>query len=203
MRTVALMLPFIAIVAGAQTRTVAITVDDLPCANCAPFDVNGSSRQGLMEATNQRLIAGLERGHAPVTGFVITQSVEQAGFVGQHSLQLWLDAGFDLGNHSYSHPNFADVTTEQMESDVARADTTLRPLLVANGHKLQFFRFPYNDTGDTQAKHDDFAAFLKAHGYQLAWDWFCLPGWLLRPAVAEAAAAGTCVRAVVQRRRIR
>ncbi len=194
------MLPFIAIVAGAQTRTVAITVDDLPCANCAPFDVNGSSRQGLMEATNQRLIAGLERGHAPVTGFVITQSVEQAGFVGQHSLQLWLDAGFDLGNHSYSHPNFADVTTEQMESDVARADTTLRPLLVANGHKLQFFRFPYNDTGDTQAKHDDFAAILKAHGYQLATCTIDTSDYIFAAAYARAVGSNESIMAAQIRR---
>jgi peptidoglycan/xylan/chitin deacetylase (PgdA/CDA1 family) len=99
---------------------------------------------------------------------VITKSVEQAGVVGLHVLQLWLDAGFDLGSHSYSHPNFADISTDQMESDVVRADAMLRPFLKSNGRVLQFFRFPYNDTGDTQAKHNDFAAYLKAHGYQVA-----------------------------------
>ena len=168
MRTAGFLLLCIAIATEAQTRTVAITVDDLPCANCAPLNPDGSSRPGMMDTTNQHLIAGLVRARAPVTGFVITQGVEQAGAVGQHSLQLWLDAGFDLGSHSYSHPNFADISTEQMESDVARADTTLRPLLAANGRKLQFFRFPYNDTGDTQAKHDDLDAYLKTHGYQVA-----------------------------------
>ena len=55
-----------------------------------------------------------------------------------------------------------------MESDVARADSILRPLLKTNGRTLQFFRFPYNHTGDTEAKHDDLAAYLKAHGYQVA-----------------------------------
>lgn len=121
-----------------------------------------------METTNKRLIAGLVRAYAPATAFVITQGVEQAGTVGERSVQLWLDAGFDLGSHSDSHPNFAAMSTDQMESDVARADSMLRPLLAANGRKLQIFRFPYNDTGDTQAKHDDFAAYLKAHGYQVA-----------------------------------
>jgi len=128
----------------------------------------GLPHQGLIEETNKRLIAGLSRALAPATGFVITKNVEQAGVVGQHVLQLWLDAGFDLGSHSYSHPNFADITTDQMESEIARADAMLRPLLKSNGRTLQFFRFPYNDTGDTQAKHDDFAAYLKVHGYQVA-----------------------------------
>ncbi len=121
-----------------------------------------------MEEANKRLIAGLVRAHVPATGFVITQGIEQAGVNGQHILRLWLDAGFDLGSHSYSHPNFGDISTDQMEADVARADAMLRPLLKANGHSLQFFRFPYNDTGDTQSKHDDFAAYLKVHGYQVA-----------------------------------
>jgi peptidoglycan/xylan/chitin deacetylase (PgdA/CDA1 family) len=124
--------------------------------------------QRTLEATNRRLVAGLAKAHIPVTGFVITQKAEQAGAAGKRSLQLWLDAGFDLGSHSYSHPNFADITAEQMEADIARADDTLRPLLAANHRTPQFFRFPYNDTGDTQAKHDAVAAFLKERGYQVA-----------------------------------
>ena len=153
--------------AMAQTRTVAITVDDLPCAHCQPLAPPGAPRQDSMEA-NTRLIAGIVRAHAPAIGFVITQGVEQAGRAGQRVLQLWLDAGFDLGNHSYSHPNFADISTDQMESDIALADATLRPFLKANGRTLHFFRFPYNDNGDTQAKHDDIAGYLKAHGYHVA-----------------------------------
>ena len=94
--------------------------------------------------------------------------MSEAGEVGPRVLQLWLNAGLDLGSHSYSHPDFADITTDQMESDVERADAILRPLLKANGRSLQFFRFPHNDTGDTQAKHDDFAAYLKARGYHVA-----------------------------------
>lgn len=121
-----------------------------------------------MEATNRRLVSGLARAHIPVTGFVITQRVDEAGITGRRSLQLWLAAGFDLGSHSYSHPNLADVTTEQMEEDITRADGSLRPLLAANHRFLRFFRFPYNDTGDTQAKHDAVAAFLKERGYQVA-----------------------------------
>jgi peptidoglycan-N-acetylglucosamine deacetylase len=162
------LLCFLTLAAGAQSRTVAITVDDLICANCAPINPDGTPTQDMMEATNQRLIAGLTQAHIPVTGFVIVQTVEHADVVGRRSLQLWLNAGFDLGSHSYSHPNFAHITTEQMESDIARADASLRPLLAANHRNLQFFRFPYNGTGNTQLKHDALAAYLKEHGYQIA-----------------------------------
>jgi peptidoglycan-N-acetylglucosamine deacetylase len=161
---------FLAAVTHAQSHSVAITVDDLPCANCAPLMMSDdkATEQRAVESTNRRLVEGLAIAHIPVTGFVITQKVEQAGTAGKRSLQLWLDSGFDLGSHSYSHPNFADITAEQMESDITRADDTLRPLLASNHRRLQFFRFPYNDTGDTQAKHDAVAAFLKERGYQVA-----------------------------------
>jgi len=144
----------------------------------------------MMEETNRRLVAGLTQAHIPVTGFVIAGEVEQAGAVGQRSLEIWLDAGFDLGSHSYSHPNFADLTTEEMEADITRADDSLRPLLAANHRTLQFFRFPYNDTGDTQAKHDALAAFLKAHGYQLATCTIDTSDYLFAEGYARAVGAG-------------
>ena len=37
-------------------------------------------------------------------------------------------------------------------ANIDRADAMLRPLLAANHRKLQFFRFPFNDTGDTPAR---------------------------------------------------
>jgi peptidoglycan/xylan/chitin deacetylase (PgdA/CDA1 family) len=173
MRLPVALLCGLTVVAHAQTRTVAITIDDLPCAFCSTVNPDGSSGKGSMESTNQRLVRSLARNHVPVTGFVIAgfvnpQAIKQSGGTGLRALQFWWNAGFDLANHSDSHPNFAEISAEQMEADVARADGTLRPLLAAHGQTLRFFRYPYNNTGDTQAKHDQFAAFLKARGYQVA-----------------------------------
>jgi peptidoglycan/xylan/chitin deacetylase (PgdA/CDA1 family) len=151
-----------------QTRSVAITIDDLPCASCAPVNPDGSVRHGLLESTNRRLLAGLADAHIPVTGFVVTQTAEESGESGVRSLDLWLHAGFDLGNHSYSHPDFSELTEAQMEAEVMRADAMLRPLLAKAGKKLEFFRFPYNHTGETLAKHDAMAAFLHEQGYRVA-----------------------------------
>ena len=122
----------------------------------------------MMEATNRRLLAGFIRAKIPVTGLVVTQTAEEAGNTGTQSLRLWLDGGFDLGSHSYSHPDFSAISAEQMKAEITHADDMLRPVLTANGRKLEFFRFPYNHTGETKAKHDTVAAFLKSHGYQVA-----------------------------------
>jgi peptidoglycan-N-acetylglucosamine deacetylase len=149
--------------ATAQTRSVAITVDDLPCATCQPLPPSVS-----MKRINRRLIAGLVRAHAPATGFVIAGAVAKAGPAGQEVLQAWLRAGLELGSHTLTHPDFADVSLAEMEADTSAADRLLRPLLAARGRTLRFFRYPYNDTGDTQAKHDGFAAYLGDHGYQVA-----------------------------------
>jgi hypothetical protein len=164
-----LVLGLAANTASAQNRTVAFTVDDLICASCGPR-IQGQTEiePSIMEATNQRLVGGLRKAHIPVTGFVITQSIDKAGPAGRRAIQLWLDAGFDLGSHTYSHQDFAHVSTEEEETEIARADALLRPLVTANHLKLEFFRFPYNDTGDTQAKHDAVASYLKEHGYQVA-----------------------------------
>jgi peptidoglycan/xylan/chitin deacetylase (PgdA/CDA1 family) len=131
-------------------------------------DKHGESLHGYEEDTNRRLIAGFVRARVPVTGFVITKAVKDDGDEGWRSLDLWLRAGLDLGSHSDSHPNFDALTVEQMEADVARADDVLRPLLKAHGKKLEFFRFPYNDTGETKEKHDAMAAYLKERGYEVA-----------------------------------
>lgn len=173
MRFPTFLLLTLAVAAHAQSRTVAITIDDLPCAYCSPINPDGTSVHGLMEATNQRLVAGLTQAHIPVTGFVIAgfvspEATKTSGGTGQRSLQFWFNAGFALANHSDSHPNFAETSLQTMQADVAQADATLRPILAAHGQTLRFFRFPYNNTGDTQAKHDAFATFLKTHDYQVA-----------------------------------
>ena len=49
-----------------------------------------------------------------------------------------------------------------------RGETTIRPLLEGVGREPRYMRFPYNHTGDTKEKHDAIAAFLAAHGYQMA-----------------------------------
>lgn len=55
-----------------------------------------------------------------------------------------IGAAHGLGNHSYSHPYFRDLTTAQRVEEVRRADAAIR---TASGTEpLPFFRFPYSAT---------------------------------------------------------
>lgn len=150
-------------------RTVAITVDDLPYAGRALPRANDSQRRHTAEMANQRLLAAFQAHRVPVTGFVIQMSAESLGpTAGTRILRDWIAHGFDLGNHTYSHPDINELSPEQFEKEILRADSAIRPLMAEAGKNLSFFRFPFNHTGDTQLKHDEIAAFLAKNGYRVA-----------------------------------
>ncbi len=151
----------------AQNRTVAVTVDDLPYASGSPApEVAGNASQA--EMVNRRLLAAFRADHVPVTGFVIQTRVQSLGQAGPKILQQWTREGYDLGNHTYSHPDINDLSIEQIQEEIVRGESTIRPLMKEAGKKLGFFRFPMNHTGETKAKHDALAEFLSRRGYQLA-----------------------------------
>ena len=156
-------------VLNAQSRTVALTIDDLPFVTASSTHPTQPVDAGQAAAANRKLLDALARHHVPVTGFVIQKDVEDLGLAsGTQILSEWTTRGFDLGNHSYAHPDFNDLTIEQFEDQIIRGETTFVPLMKAAGRKPEFFRFPYNHTGDTKEKQDAMAAFLAQHGYRLA-----------------------------------
>jgi hypothetical protein len=83
-------------------------------------------------------------------------------------LKQWTRPGFDLGNHRYSHVDFDPSSIDDSEQEIMRGKTAIGPLLRSVSRKPNYFRFPYNHTGDTKEKHEAIATFLAARGYQLA-----------------------------------
>ena len=157
-------------VAWAQSKTVAITIDDLPYEwhdpNIHKLD---AADAGYAATVNQRILAALARHKAPVTGFVNQLKVEQLGTEqGTAMLRPWTSGSFDLGNHLYAHKDANDLSVEQIEEEIVRGEQTIGPLMKAAGKKLEFLRFPYNHTGETKEKHDAVAAFIAQRGYRLA-----------------------------------
>ena len=57
--------------------------------------------------------------------------------------------GFVIGNHSYSHPRFSQLSLDEAKREIDRTDTLLEHLHEAAGRKrpVKLFRFPYGDTG--------------------------------------------------------
>ena len=97
----------------AQTHTVAITVDDLPFAS--GYGPSYHTTQRALIQTNKEILDVFSRHHIPATGFVDRGDAEQIGTVASTKIfERWLQPGFDLGNHLYSH---ADANTDTVRPD--------------------------------------------------------------------------------------
>jgi len=149
-----------------QTRTVAVTFDDLPYqasseALCDPVQTMAMTRDFLTM---------LEPLDSHATAFVNAGKVceAQATTLLPEVLNAWLDAGIDLGNHTANHVNIHQITPEAYLADVDAGAPPLRTALEARGRTLRFFRHPYLFTGDTPEKHDAIAAGLARRGYVIA-----------------------------------
>jgi peptidoglycan/xylan/chitin deacetylase (PgdA/CDA1 family) len=157
----ALALLAAALAGPAAAEDVAITFDDLPTMALSP-------NTDYALATTKALIAGLKRHRIPATGFVNEIKLEardKADRIGL--LKQWLDAGMDLGNHTYDHPHFStDVAAEIAEVEKGEVET--RRLLAARGRAPHWFRHPYLETGATAQAQNAFEAWLGMKGYRVA-----------------------------------
>ena len=150
----------------AQTpqRAVAITIDDLPRGG------DGSSPSfDAVYAMNERLLLPFREGHIPVTGFVNAHHEETLGGDNlRRLLNLWLDAGAELGNHTYSHPDLNTVPLADYTAEIVKGEPILREALAARGRRLRYFRHPYLHAGATPDAKAGLQAFLDARGYRVA-----------------------------------
>jgi peptidoglycan/xylan/chitin deacetylase (PgdA/CDA1 family) len=155
-------------------RQIAITVDDLP-AGAARF----MSAAAITEMTG-KLLAALQREKVPAVGFVNERKLFfNWGEVDERikALNMWLDAGFELGNHTYAHTSLNKAGLKEFEESVIQGETVTRLLLAQHNKQLRYFRHPYLDTGRDLQTRREAEAFLVARGYRIApitmdaWDW--------------------------------
>jgi peptidoglycan/xylan/chitin deacetylase (PgdA/CDA1 family) len=146
---------------ASATRQVAVTFDDLPATQGELEDMRGIT---------SRLLASLKRNGVPVVGFVNERKLYSRGEVDARTelLRAWLDAGEELGNHTFSHINLRRAPLAAYEEDVVRGETVTRMLLEERGMKLRYFRHPFLWTGETQEYKDGLAKFLASRGYTVA-----------------------------------
>ncbi len=160
---------------AAPDRQIALTVDDLPGLN------SGDDSAATLAAINTKLIADLQAAHAPVTGFVNEEHLFNP--LGQAdariaTLSAWLDAGFDLGNHTYSHTSLNQVELKDWEDDVIQGENITRLLLTPRHKSLHYLRHPFLDAGPDLQTRRAAEAFLTGRGYRVApvtidtEDWF-------------------------------
>jgi len=163
MLTAWLMLAFTVVVSAAPPRQVAITVDDLP----SP-EINLSSAAD-MHARNVRVVAALRGTHA--IGFVNEDKLEIDGRVDPARVSLleaWLDAGLELGNHTFNHNGLHATAIADYEKSILDGERHLRTLLERKGLAPRWFRHPYLQAGQDDAVRERLATFLSGHDYRVA-----------------------------------
>jgi peptidoglycan/xylan/chitin deacetylase (PgdA/CDA1 family) len=150
-----------------------ITIDDLPAANA-----NAMTGQEIIEMTT-KLLGTLRDQKVPAVGFVNEKKFYKFGEVDDRikALSMWVDSGFELGNHTFSHASLNRVGLQQWEEEIIRGETVTRLLLAQHGMPLRYFRHPYLDVGRDLQTRREAEAFLVARGYRIApvtmdaWDW--------------------------------
>jgi peptidoglycan/xylan/chitin deacetylase (PgdA/CDA1 family) len=151
--------------AGAETRRIAVTVDDLPV-------VSTTRDLAAWSEVTRRLVETFERHRIPAIGFVNESKLTGDGGGPDAArvalLEAWLDAGLELGNHGFAHLDLHRVPAADFEADVLRGEALLRPLLARRGAAPRFFRHPYLHTGLDLETRDRFTTFLAKHGYRVA-----------------------------------
>ena len=158
-------------------RQVAITIDDLPA--------GASNTMSAAEITDMttKLLTTLRDQKVPVVGFVNEKKLYKLGEVDQRiaALRMWLDYGFELGNHTYSHTSLNRVGLKTWEDDVVQGENVIRLLLADRHMTLRYFRHPYLDVGRDLETRRQAEQFLAQRGYRIApvtldaWDWMYAP----------------------------
>lgn len=147
-----------------NVRTVAVTIDDLPVVSTR------SSLRNRRDIT-KKLLAHVTAAKVPAIGFVNENKL----YVGSKEdkkqidlLRMWLAAGLELGNHTYSHRSLNQIDLSEYEADLLKGEAITKRLLAEKGQKIRFFRHPYLQTGRTMEIKAEFDRFLTEHGYTIA-----------------------------------
>jgi peptidoglycan/xylan/chitin deacetylase (PgdA/CDA1 family) len=142
---------------------VALTFDDLPLNGLLP---NAAKHSELARDT----IEVLKKHRIPPSyGFINARALERNPD-GAKALQIWVDGGNPLGNHTYTHLDLTKSTVEEFQREILRNEPVLE-LLMPEGGKLgswAWFRYPFLHEGDTLEKRRAVRAFLSGNGYRIA-----------------------------------
>lgn len=143
-------------------KRVVITIDDLPCANCA---------EGSWEQVTEDLLRTLKEHRVPAIGFVNENKLYRNGELDSaryRLLERWLQAGMHLGNHTFAHRGATATSVADYEVDVMQGEQHLRPLMERYDRTLRYFRHPFLQAGATPQRRDSLNAMLAGHGYTIA-----------------------------------
>ncbi|SKB58476.1 polysaccharide deacetylase family protein [Dyadobacter psychrophilus] len=140
----------------AQQRSVSITIDDVPNVHLAT--AHGSS--GLLQKLDSLKL--------PIAIFINEANLKQTPAAENNKalLKSWVLRDYvTVGNHSFSHPNYAEVGFDAFKEEVIKGEVLTKELIEGSGKSLDYFRFPFNSMGRDSIDVDRMQAFLKEKKY--------------------------------------
>ncbi|HEY0747666.1 MAG TPA: polysaccharide deacetylase family protein [Steroidobacteraceae bacterium] len=137
--------------AAAHRPEIAFTFDD-------PTTKDGANL--TYPEINGRILAALANHKIKAALFVCGMRIDSGP--GHQLVSDWDTHGHLIGNHSYSHLNFDEVTLSEFEADLVKNE----PLIRSYRQFQPRFRYPYFKEGDTVRKRDGMRSFLVGRGYR-------------------------------------
>lgn len=149
--------------ASLQSKVIAITIDDLPL-NGPRIEIH------RLQTMTSKILSGIHKYQIPVVGFVN----ESLLYIPRETdarialLEAWSDAGVELGNHTFSHLGFKEVSLKDYQDDFIRGETVTKMLMKRRGQEIRYFRHPFLQMGQTRELEESFESFIAERGYQIA-----------------------------------
>jgi peptidoglycan/xylan/chitin deacetylase (PgdA/CDA1 family) len=138
---------------------VALTFDDLPAAGALPA---GDTRTAIAMRLSNGLISNRLVG---TYGFVNASKLQNDSDA-QQALRAWVNAGMNIGSHTWSHISLTANPAEAFESNIAQNEPALEEY--ARGRDWHWFRYPFLWEGDTVEKRRAVRTWLRQHRYRIA-----------------------------------
>ena len=152
-------------VATGQIKHLCVTVDDLPTVPYANASV--AHEQAIVNG----LLEAFDKHEVPAIGYVNAGKLFPNGILDStrvDQLSMWLQAGYELGNHTYAHKDYHRVSFDEYAEDVQKGELVISGLAAQYGKVIQFFRHPYLRTGLDAVSSGRLQAFLNSEGYREA-----------------------------------
>jgi beta-lactamase regulating signal transducer with metallopeptidase domain/peptidoglycan/xylan/chitin deacetylase (PgdA/CDA1 family) len=174
---------------GRAKRRVAVTFVALPAIH--------THHNPRAEKDTRRLLATLAANRIRAVGFVNENQLydHEAGVKLDEErarlLDLWLDAGHELGTQTRAHSNLYKTPLAEFQQDVIRGEEITGKLMSERGlGHPRYFSYPYLNVGPNRETKEAAENFLAARGYRIHQVTIDNMDWLFGRVYADARRAG-------------
>lgn len=132
-----------------KERFVAVTFDDLPFVNHTVYSPDQQKER------TEKLLNIFKKYKIPAVGFVNENKIFIDDTLKEERLSVlkqWNDNNFELGNHTYSHRSLNNISVEEYKQDILKGEKFTKELLAEKGKQLRYFRYPFLQKGNEEAK---------------------------------------------------